>query len=301
MVASIPYAQIGTTVKGAAAYLRVPVAVAWRHLVAVVKADMGIDLDTRIIQARGGAVASAGTHVDGASVDVRVWSLTKAQRRRIVLLARECGFPASWDRAWPGNEHLHLAADIPGTWTRASYQVAAVKAGYNGLGSGGRGGRDDGPKPSAWRNTTTGPEWARQRLAASGVASPGVPSTGGKPATTPQEDIMTPEQEAGLKSHMESLFRALQSQGFDRAVRQEQALETWRVSINRTAGTTPVIQELANQTGQLTSLQAENAALRKALDAVAVGQGIDLKGLEDMMTRVLRDNPVEVKVTAEVV
>lgn len=301
-MADIVYARIGTTVKGAPAMVRVQVAVAWRHLAAVVKADMGVDLDTRIIQARGGAAASAGTHTDGAAIDVRVWSLTKAQRRRIVLLARECGFPASWDRAWPGNEHLHLGADIPGVWTRVSYQVAAVKAGYNGLGSGGRGGRDDGPKPSAWRNTTTGPEWARQKLAASGAASPGVPSTGDKPATTtPQEDIMTPEQEAGLKSHMESLFRALQSQGFDRAVRQEQALETWRVSINRTGGTTPVIQELANQTGQLTSLQAENKALRRALDAVAVGQGIDLKGLEDMMTRVLRDNPVEVKVTAEVV
>lgn len=298
MAASIPYARIGTTVKGAPAMVRVQVAVAWRHLAAVVKADMGVDLDTRIIQARGGAAASAGTHTDGAAIDVRVWSLTKAQRRRIVLLARECGFPASWDRAWPGNEHLHLAADIPGVWTRASYQVTAVKAGFNGLGSGGRGGRDDGPKPSAWRNTDTGAAWARQKLA----ASPGLPSTGDKPATsTPtEEDSMSAQDVAELKRHIDTMTRALQSQGFDRKIMQEQALEVWRVQIHRAGGSKQIIQEVADQTAQLTRVEAENAALRRALDSVSVGQGIDLKGLEDMMTRVLRDNPVEVKVTAEV-
>lgn len=298
MAASIPYARIGTTVKGAPAMVRVQVAVAWRHLVAVVKADMGVDLDTRIIQARGGAAASAGTHTDGAAIDVRVWSLTKAQRRRIVLLARECGFPASWDRPWAGNEHLHLGADIPGVWTRVSYQVTAVKAGYNGLGSGGRGGRDDGPKPSAWRNTDTGAAWARQKLA----ASPGLPSTGDKPATsTPtKEDSMSAQDVAELKKHIDTMTRALQSQGFDRKIMQEQALEVWRVQIHRAGGSKQIIQEVADQTAQLTRIEAENAALRRALDSVSVGQGIDLKGLEDMMTRVLRDNPVEVKVTAEV-
>lgn len=298
MAASIPYARIGTTVKGAPAMVRVQVAVAWRHLVAVVKADMGVDLDTRIIQARGGAAASAGTHTDGAAIDVRVWSLTKAQRRRIVLLARECGFPASWDRPWAGNEHLHLGADIPGVWTRVSYQVTAVKAGFNGLGSGGRGGGDDGPKPSAWRNTDTGAAWARQKLA----ASPGLPSTGDKPATstTTEEDSMSAQDVAELKKHIDTMTRALQSQGFDRKIMQEQALEVWRVQIHRTGGSKQIIQEVADQTAQLTRIEAENAALRRALDSVSVGQGIDLKGLEDMMTRVLRDNPVEVKVTAEV-
>ena len=145
--------------------VRPEVAPAWNALVALTKQRCpNVDLDKRIVQATGNAKPSAGVHADGAAIDVRVWNLSKAQRREIVRLAREVGFPASWDRAWPNNEHLHLAADIPGKKTRASYQVTAVKDGKNGLGFRGRKGPDDGPKPSAWRNTTTGPAWARRQL-----------------------------------------------------------------------------------------------------------------------------------------
>ena len=302
MAVDIAYARIGATVKGAAAYLRVPVAVAWRHLVAVVKADMGVDLDTRIIQARGGAAASAGTHVDGACVDVRVWGLTAAQRRRIVLLARECGFPASWDRGWEGNEHLHLGADIPGTWTRASYQVAAVKAGYNGLGSGGRGGRDDGPKPSAWRNTTTGPEWARQKLAASGVASPGVPSTGDKPAaTTPQEDIMTPEQEKKLDAilaNTASAFGALGGREYINEHNKTTGNYVLRFPIGRGTGTT-VIQEIADIRTDTIALRGQIAGLTAALKSLADGQGVDLAAVTAAAEKGVRQGLEGATVTIE--
>lgn len=162
------YVQIGhrgLDVKGRKALVRREVKPAWDALVALVKKKYpSVDLDRRIIQARGDAEESAGAHSDGAAVDVRVWSLTGAQRREIVRLAREVGFPASWDRAWSGNEHLHLGADIPGKETRVSYQVAAVKAGRNGLGYRGWRGPDDGPKPSEWRDTTTGPQWAQRQL-----------------------------------------------------------------------------------------------------------------------------------------
>ncbi len=155
----------GQDVHGRPALVRAEVRPAWDALVELVKQEAdGVDLDTRILQAKGSAKASAGTHSDGAAIDVRVWNLTSSQRREIVRLARECGFPASWDRPWEGNEHLHLGADIPGVWTRISYQVDAVKDGKNGLGRGGRKGADDGPKPSAWRDTTTGPIWAAKQL-----------------------------------------------------------------------------------------------------------------------------------------
>lgn len=167
-MASQRYVQIGyrgLDVKGRKAKVRPEVKPAWEALVALVKQKYpDVDLDRRIVQARGKGSKSAGTHSDGAAVDVRVWNLTTAQRREIVRLAREVGFPASWDRAWEGNEHLHLGADIPGKKTRVSYQVTAVKDGRNGLGPGGRKGPDDGPKPSEWRDTTTGPQWAAKQL-----------------------------------------------------------------------------------------------------------------------------------------
>lgn len=167
-MSSQPYVQIGhrgLDVKERKALVRSEVRPAWNALVALVKQKYpGVDLDRRIIQARGFSDTSAGTHSDGAAIDVRVWGLTGAQRREIVRLAREVGFPASWDRAWSGNEHLHLGADIPDKETRVSYQVVAVKAGRNGLGYRGWRGPDDGPKPSEWRNTTTGPLWAATQL-----------------------------------------------------------------------------------------------------------------------------------------
>lgn len=286
-MADITYARIGTTVKGAAAMLRPQAAVAWKHLVAVVKADMGVDLDSRIIQARGGAVASAGTHIDGACVDVRVWGLTKAQRRRIVLLARECGFPASWDRAWSGNEHLHLGADIPGVWTRASYQVAAVKSGFNGLGSGGRGGRDDGPKPSAWRNTATGPEWARQRLAASGVASPGVPSTGDKPATSTPTGGLNMSDANAILDRLNDPNRGL-------PYLSEQIKVTDATSKQRDAGMAAQIKAVGDLVGGRDAINQRNADTAAIVERVVTKALQQVPGVDqEVLAKVVHDAAVE--------
>lgn len=298
MSVSIPYARIGSTVKGSAAYLRVEAAVAWKHLVAVVKADMGVDLDDRIIQARGGAAASAGTHSDGAAVDVRVWGLTNAQRRRIVLLARECGFPASWDRPWEGNEHLHLGADVHNAWTHVDYQVIAVKDGYNGLGKGGRGGKDDGPKPSAWRNTATGAAWALQKL----NTAPGLPSTGDKPAPTPQEDIMTPDQEKKLDTILANTAAAFGPLGGRQHI-QEQArattAATWGAKVHRTSGAVTALQEVADAKSGILRLEGQLAGLTTALKSLAVGQGVDLDAVTAAAEKGVRQGLEGATVTIE--
>lgn len=146
-------------------YLDYRAAAAWFAAVDLVKARLDIDLSKRILQALGDADASAGVHrAPGVCVDIRIWSLTRAQINAVVALLRECGFAATWYRDWTGNQHIHAATDI-GIWTPALYQVTAVKAGYDGLGSGGKGGKDTHPKPSAWRTAQTGAAWARAQLA----------------------------------------------------------------------------------------------------------------------------------------
>lgn len=156
--------RIGTETSGDPAWLDPRAAAAWNAAVPLVELRLGIDLQTRIIQAYGDADASAGTHgKPPAAVDIRTRGLTSEQIEALVALLRECGFAATWFRDWEGNEHLHAATDI-GAWTPARYQIVAVKAGFNGLGSGGRGGPDYHPAPSVWRTAQTGAVWALARL-----------------------------------------------------------------------------------------------------------------------------------------
>lgn len=194
---SVTYVRIGTDTSGRAAYTRPQVAVMWALFVELVALDMGIDMARLVVQSRGGAAASAGTHSDGAAIDTRVhlnWRFfTSAQRRRLVLLARECGFQASWDRPWTNNQHLHLGAMLRNLWTRVTYQCTAVRAGFNGLGAAGRGGRDDGPKPSAWRDHISGPTWARNQIAAL------------KPAPVPAPEKPAPDTRTDLERLLDTM------------------------------------------------------------------------------------------------
>ena len=152
--------SIGTDVKGRNAQLHPVAARAWAAAASYILAMLGIDFSARIIQAYGNADASAGTHgIPPCAVDIRVWGLTRGQVEAVVRLLRECGWEATWYRDWVGNLHIHAACDI-GTWTPAQYQCKAVRAGYNGLGAGGRGGKDPHPRPSAWRSATQGAVWA---------------------------------------------------------------------------------------------------------------------------------------------
>ena len=159
-----PLARIGTDVKGRTAYLHPTAARAWTAATAYILAMLGIDLGARIIQAYGQAAASAGTHgAPPCAVDIRVWGLSRGQIEAVVRLLRECGWIATWYRDWAGNPHIHAVCDIE-TWSPARYQCTAVKAGYDGLGSGGRKGRDTHPKPSTWRTATQGAAWAEAQI-----------------------------------------------------------------------------------------------------------------------------------------
>ena len=157
----IAYATIGREVSGDPAILRAAIEDQWRATAELVRVRLGVDLDARIIQAKGGASTSAGTHTDGVAVDIRVWFLTVAEIVAVVALLRECGWSATWFRDWTGNRHIHAVSDL-GVRTKASYQVDAVKRGRDGLATNGR---DPHEPPSSWRNNITGAAWARAQLA----------------------------------------------------------------------------------------------------------------------------------------
>ena len=158
--------RIGVTTAGKPAYLHPTAAACFEASADLVMLRLGINLRLRIVQAYGAADASAGTHgAPPAAIDIRTRGLTLAQILALVALLRECGWAATWYRDWVGNYHIHAACDIS-TWTPARYQITAVKAGYDGLGSGGRKGKDPHARPSTWRTAKTGATWARAQIAA---------------------------------------------------------------------------------------------------------------------------------------
>lgn len=148
--------RIGTETDGSAAYACQHVAAWWPPFVAIVKQDLGLDLE--IIQALGNGSQSGGTHgAPGTALDLRTWKFTLAQTLAIVARARKYGAPATWYRteAQGFDPHMHLVVDCPCV-SPADYQITAVKQGYNGLGTGGRKGPDTHPKPDVWRNHAQG-------------------------------------------------------------------------------------------------------------------------------------------------
>lgn len=148
--------RIGTETSGDPAYACQHMGAWWPLFKAIVKQDLNLDLE--IIQAMGSATASAGTHgPPGTALDLRSWKFTTAQTLAVVARARKYGAPATWLRttAQGFDPHVHLVLDCP-CISPADYQITAVKQGYNGLGSGGRGGTDTHPKPDVWRNHAQG-------------------------------------------------------------------------------------------------------------------------------------------------
>lgn len=115
----------------------------------------------------GGAKTSGGTHSTGGADDS--YPLTNVvDINAYVWLSRQMGADATWLRRfnWDGRggvEHVHrVLTDCPHNGP-ARYQIDAVRAGYNGLGSGGRGAPDDGPRPLSGRTWREGIAWARQQ------------------------------------------------------------------------------------------------------------------------------------------
>lgn len=112
-----------------------------------------------IYQLTGGAAASGGTHSQGGAFDI-------AQSGEAVAVARQMGADATWRRPlnWDGrNGMAHTHGVLRGCPHNAParYQIAAVDAGYNGLGYAGHAAKDDGPKPLSHRTWQEGIAWAK--------------------------------------------------------------------------------------------------------------------------------------------
>lgn len=128
-----------------------------------------IQYNIDIYQLIGGASASAGTHSKGGAFDVAqaTWGALEVYR--------QAGADASWRRTTQqGFSVTHAHGVLRGCPhnTPARYQIDAVDAGYNGLGAGGRGGRDDGPRPLSKRTWQQGIEWIKQQLGVAVVVPP---------------------------------------------------------------------------------------------------------------------------------
>lgn len=112
-----------------------------------------------IAQLIGSAAASGGTHASGGAADI--WQHDDVT----VWVARQMGADATWARttgSFANNRHTHIVlTDCPHNGP-ARYQIDAVRAGYNGLGYGGRSAPDDGPRPLSGRTWREGIEWAKQ-------------------------------------------------------------------------------------------------------------------------------------------
>lgn len=115
----------------------------------------------------GGAAASGGTHASGGADDT--YPLTGiGDVAAYVALSRQMGADATWLRPanWDGRggvAHVHRVLTGCPHNGPARYQIAAVQDGFNGLGTGGRGAPDDGPRPLSGRTWKQGIAWAQQQ------------------------------------------------------------------------------------------------------------------------------------------
>lgn len=114
----------------------------------------------RIFQLIGDAAASGNTHLPGGAYDVTDGTPSQAD----VLIGRQMG-AAEWLRQPPTFSTLHRHGVLRGCPHNAGgrYQIGALDDGFNGLGKGGRGGPDDGPRNFEVRTWQDGIAWAKKR------------------------------------------------------------------------------------------------------------------------------------------
>lgn len=116
----------------------------------------------------GGAPKSGGTHSTGGADDT--YPLTGiTDVAAYVKLSRDMGADATWLRreGWDGADgvaHVHRVLRGCEHNGPARYQITAVDSGGNGLGRGGMGGPDDGPRPLSGRTWREGIAWAKTQL-----------------------------------------------------------------------------------------------------------------------------------------
>lgn len=113
----------------------------------------------KVYQLIGHAEASANTHLPAGAYDVT----DGIDGDGDVKIAREMG-SAEWTRRPPAFI-LHRHGVLRGCPHNAGarYQIDALDGGFNGLGSGGRGGPDDGPRDFTVRTWQEGIRWAKRR------------------------------------------------------------------------------------------------------------------------------------------
>lgn len=145
------YVSVGPKYNGQEAYAA-EIPAKWYKLFKRVMARDYPGISVILVQARGGAAASAGTHSDGWAFDFQDWHLTSGQIETLVAVARRYGGVA-WARyrSQGFEPHIHVACDSGGSSdTACQYQVVAAHAGYNGLGYRGRKASDNHPAPAKW-------------------------------------------------------------------------------------------------------------------------------------------------------
>lgn len=110
----------------------------------------------KIYQLIGNASASADTHSQGGAFDI-----SDLPGREDLVVARQMGADATWSRTKAqgfSTPHIHgVLTGCPHN-APARYQIDAVRAGKNGLASGGA---DDGPRPLSGRTWREGIAWAK--------------------------------------------------------------------------------------------------------------------------------------------
>lgn len=151
------YVSVGPKYNGQEAYAA-EIPAKWYKLFKRVMARDYPGISVILVQAKGGAAASAGTHSDGWAFDFQDWHLTSGQIETLVAVARKYGGVA-WARyrSQGFEPHIHVACDSGGSSdTACQYQVVAAHAGYNGLGYRGRKASDNHPAPAKWVTCTQG-------------------------------------------------------------------------------------------------------------------------------------------------
>lgn len=113
----------------------------------------------RVFQLTGLGSKSGGTHGQGGAIDDDQMS------DRAIWVARQMGADASFARLynWDGKggmAHAHRVLTGCPHNGPARYQIDAVVDGFNGLGRGGRGGPDTGPRPLSGRTWREGIAWS---------------------------------------------------------------------------------------------------------------------------------------------
>lgn len=254
-----------------------------------------IKFNLDIIQLTGGNPLSADTHSKGGAFDL--WQFDE----RIVALCREMGAPATWMRPWTNNHHTHgvLSGCIHNA--PAYYQVTAQRAGYNGLGVGGRAGKDTHPDPSTYRTWKQGIAWAEAEIAKIAAAKAAAEKAAADLAKQAELERMKEFVMALSSSQQDTIYAAAQrTLGRDpqRYMAYNKELGRWTSVPEGTPGSRPSpsldsldgqtlrndMNTIRNDIASLAAKQAaDTAAILAAIGQIACGGGtpIDINAIRE--------------------